>query len=96
MSSDGGNKINSQGGTKWYFALISDNSIKRVDLNSVTYILYIDRNSCIDVQINEIGLFMANPLGVTPQRSQLVAYRPFTNIQKTNDFSLVFKWTLNF
>ena len=96
MAWDGGVVPNSQGGSLWYFGLISDNSIKRVDLNSVTYILYIDRNSCIDVQINEIGLFMANPLGVTPQRSQLVAYRPFTNIQKTNDFALVFKWTLNF
>ena len=96
MDWDGNFKGNSLGGTLWYFGLISDNSIKRVDLNSVTYILYVDRNSCIDMQINEIGLFMANPLGVTPQRSQLVAYRPFTNIQKTNDFALVFKWTLNF
>ena len=46
--------------------------------------------------INEIGLFMQNPLGLTPHRSPLVAYRPFANIPKISDFALVFKWTLNF
>ena len=81
---------------RWYFGLIPDNAIKRVDLNSVTYIIYLDRNSCNDQTLNEVGLFMENPLGVIPKRSNMVAYRPFTNIIKTEDFSLVFKWTLNF
>lgn len=80
----------------YLFPVISDNSIKRVDLNSVTYILYLDRDTCNGNTVNEVGLFMKNPLGYTPERSNLVAYRPFTNIIKTNDFSLVFKWTLNF
>ena len=92
---------NSQGAANaWVFGVISDNSIKRVDLNSVTYILYVDRTSCNDHIINEVGLFMKNPLGYSTElaldRSPLVAYRPFTNIAKTSDFSLVFKWTLNF
>lgn len=92
-------KIDSGGlvGDAWVFGVISDNSIKRVDLNSVTYILYVDRNSCNDQVLNEIGLFMKNPGGQTAfDRSGLVAYRPFNNITKTSDFSLVFKWTLNF
>ena len=80
----------------WLFPVISDNSIKRVDLNSVTYILYIDQSTCNGNTLNEVGLFMKNPLGYSPERSNLVAYRPFTNIEKSNDFSLVFKWTLNF
>jgi hypothetical protein len=80
----------------YLFPVISDNSIKRVDLNSVTYILYIDQSTCNGNTLNEVGLFMKNPLGYDPERSPLVAYRPFTNIEKTNDFSLVFKWTLNF
>ena len=80
----------------WSFGLLADNAIKRVDLNSVTYILYVDRNSCNGHILNEVGLFMQNPLGLTTKRSNLVAYRPFTNITKTNDFSLIFKWTLNF
>jgi len=96
MNWDGTKKLDSQGGDSWYFGLISDNSIKRVDLNSVTYILYIDRNSCNSLTLNEVGLFMKNPLGSDPKRSQLCAYRPFTNIVKTDDFALVFKWTLNF
>ena len=100
MAWDGNFKGNALGGTLWYFGLISDNSIKRVDLNSVTYILYIDRNSCNDVQINEIGLFMSNPLAILisgqARRSPLVAYRTFNNIKKTNQFSLVFKWKLSF
>lgn len=85
-------------GNNWRFGVISDNSIKRVDLNSVTYILYVDRSACNDLgtSINEIGLFMQNPLGYATKRSQLCAYRPFTNILKTSDFALVFKWTLNF
>ena len=96
MNWDGTKKLDSQGGDSWYFGIVSDNSIKRVDLNSVTYILYVDRNSCNTITLNEVGLFMKNPLGSDPKRSQLCAYRPFTNIAKTDDFALVFKWTLNF
>jgi len=85
-------------GDTWIFPTISDNSIKRVDLNSVTYILYIDRSVCnnLGAPLNEVGLFMQNPLGLATKRSQLCAYRPFINIIKTDDFALVFKWTLNF
>jgi hypothetical protein len=81
-----------------YFGVIPDNSIKRVDTNSVTYILYLDRYTCNGLlePLNEIGLFMQNPIGFGTKRSNLVAYRPFSNITKTSDFSLVFKWTLNF
>ena len=97
MDWNGAKKANSAGETeKWIFGVISDNGIKRVDLNSVTYIIYVDRNSCNDHIINEIGLFMKNPLGISAaiDRSPLVAYRPFLNIIKTSDFALVFKWTL--
>ena len=100
MAADGGLKKDSQNHILWYFGVISDNNVKRVDLNSVTYILYVDRESCNNIIINEVGLFMDNPLGNGPlpsdKRSQLVAYRPFTNINKTSDFALVFKWTLHF
>ena len=85
-------------GNNFFFAVIPDNSIKRVDLNSVTYILYVARSACnnLGTSLNEVGLFMQNPLGNGTKRSQLCAYRPFTNILKTEDFALVFKWTLNF
>ena len=93
---DGGQAQESNADTGWQFAFISDNAIKRVDLNSVTYILYVDEHSCNNHTLNEVGLFMKNPQGLDPLRSTLVAYRPFTDITKTSDFSLVFKWTLNF
>ena len=98
MNWDGSKKTTSQGEDTWIFPMISDNAIKRVDLNSVTYILYVDRHSCNELSepLNEVGLFMKNPLGTTPYRSQLCAYRPFTDIAKSDDFALVFKWTLNF
>ena len=97
MNYDGGAKTTLPGGgSNWIFAVISDNSIKRVDLNSVTYILYIDRHTANGITVNEVGLFMKNPLGYGTNRSNLVAYRPFVNIAKTDDFALVFKWTLNF
>ena len=96
MNWNGASLLNSEGDNTWVFGVISDNSIKRVDLNSVTYILYVDRNTCNSLTVNEVGLFMENPLGTSPKRSQLVAYRPFVNIAKTDDFALVFRWTLNF
>ena len=96
MNFDGDRKADSEGSFTWLFPLVSDNSIKRVDLNSVTYIIYVDQNTCNDQILNEVGLFMKNPLGRSVQRSNLVAYRPFINISKTSDFSLLFKWTLNF
>ena len=40
---------------------------------------------------------MKNPVGsADPNVSLLVAYRSFSNIVKTNDFSLIFRWTINF
>ena len=97
MNWNGAAAQDSEGATgSWRFGVISDNAIKRVDLNSVTYILYVDRNSCNNHTLNEVGLFMKNPLGNATYRSNLVAYRPFANVEKTDDFSLIFKWTLNF
>ena len=40
--------------------------------------------------INEVGLFMKNPTGATDPEPILVAYRTFSDIIKTNDFSLLF------
>jgi len=96
MDWDGAAKVDSEGSTGWYFGLLPDSTIKRVDLNSITYIIYLDRNSCNNLTLNEVGLFMQNPLGLGTPRSVLCAYRPYTDIVKTSDFSLVFKWTLNF
>jgi len=85
------------------FALIPKNKITRIGDSSVRYTLVLDEEACNDLtrdgndaNINEVGMFMKNPTGNTTDRSILVCYRTFSNIRKTNDFSLIFRWTLNF
>jgi len=78
------------------FAHIPFHAIQKTGDTSVKYTLVLDKYSCNEQTLNEVGLFMHNPEGADAVTSVLCAYRPFTNILKTNDFSLVFKWTLNF
>tara|TARA_R110000824_G_scaffold388900_2_gene584665 strand:+ start:515 stop:1102 length:588 start_codon:yes stop_codon:yes gene_type:complete len=82
------------------FLLIPDNVIKKSSSTSVTYVLYLPEDATFGQDLNEIGLFMSNPLAILipgqSRRSPLVAYRTFNNIKKTNQFSLVFKWKLSF
>ena len=84
-------------------ALIPANKITKIADASVRYTLVVDEEACNnitrdsnDMNINEVGLLMKNPTGATDDRPILVAYRTFSNIRKTNDFSLIFRWTLNF
>ncbi len=87
------------------FALIPGAKVTRIGDSSVRYTLVLDEEACNNLQgasqsedlnINEIGMFMKNPTGTTDDRSLLVCYRTFSNIRKTSDFSLIFRWTLNF
>lgn len=84
-------------------ALIPANKITKISDSSVRYTLVVDEEACNDlkridddVNLNEIALLMKNPTGNSDPRPLLVAYRTFSNIRKTNDFSLIFRWTLNF
>jgi hypothetical protein len=85
------------------FARIPKNKITRIGETSVRYTLVLDEEACNEIErdgnpmnINEVGMFMKNPTGQTNDRSILVCYRTFSNIRKTSDFSLIFRWTLNF
>jgi hypothetical protein len=87
------------------FALIPASKITRINDSSVRYTLVVGEEAAnglkdaqdFDLSLNEIGLFMKNPVGSTdPNVSILTAYRSFSNIVKTNDFSLIFRWTINF
>jgi hypothetical protein len=87
-----------------YFALIPPNKITRIGNASVRYTLVIDEEACNglvgagseELNLNEVGLCMKNPRGSSTNASILVAYRTFSNVYKTSDFSLIFRWTLNF
>lgn len=85
------------------FARIPANKITRIGETSVRYTIVLDEEACNDLtrngqdaSLNEIGMFMKNPTGYSDDRSLLVCYRTFSDIRKTKDFSLIFRWTLNF
>ena len=79
---------------------ITDYQIDR----SARYTIFIDEDSCNnltrvsdEVNLNEIALFVKNPTGDTVNEiSSMAAYRYFSNIRKTNQFGLVFRWTITF
>lgn len=86
-----------------YFALIPANKITRIGDSSVRYTLVVDEEACNslsnddgDLSLNEVGMFVKNPTGNAITKPILVCYRNFSDIFKTSDFSLIFRWTLNF
>tara|TARA_R110001583_G_scaffold65974_1_gene190226 strand:- start:3378 stop:3959 length:582 start_codon:yes stop_codon:yes gene_type:complete len=83
-------------GATYPFARIRFSNVHKVTNTSVRYTLVIDRSTLNTKYINEIGLYMRNPRGLSTPSPILVAYRPFTTITKTSDFSLIFRWTLQF
>lgn len=79
------------------FARIMFSNINKVTNTSVRYTLVLDRNTLNGKYINEVGLYMRNPRGSDPSPNPiLVTYRPFSEITKTSEFSLIFRWTLQF
>lgn len=80
------------------FALIPFNLIRRVDKTSVQFGLLLGPNTAnLSSPLKEIGLFMNNPFGYLPTPAPiLVAYKTFSSVQKTDQFSLLFKWTISF
>jgi len=72
-------------------------NIDKVTKTSVRFTLVLDNKSGnSDEELDEIGLFMRNPKGLNPPQPILVAYRPFIPIKKTEFFTLIFLWTLQF
>lgn len=91
-------------GPEW-FGYIPAHKVSRIGERSVRYTITLDKQSCnnlqrggADANLNEIGLFMKNPSGdisLGSEKSVLVAYRYFSPIEKTEDYSLIFRWTIN-
>lgn len=85
------------------FAKIPFSKVTKVDDRTVRYTIFVDEDSCnnlerdgTNVDLNEIGLFIRNPKASATETSVLAAYRYFSNIRKTSDFALVFRWTISF
>ena len=99
------NQITNNTITESAAALIPPNKRTKIGDSSVRYTLVVDEEACNNIDrnspseemnISEVGLLMKNPTGNTADKPILVAYRTFSNIRKTSDFSLIFRWTLNF
>tara|TARA_R100001509_G_scaffold47295_2_gene25625 strand:+ start:2684 stop:3274 length:591 start_codon:yes stop_codon:yes gene_type:complete len=88
---------------QWY-AKIPFSKVTKVDDRTVRYTIFIDEDSCnglsrpglAEASLNEIGLYIKNPKDDAIDTSILAAYRYFSNIRKTSDFGLVFRWTISF
>jgi hypothetical protein len=85
------------------YGLIPQHHITRVDSNTVRYTIVLDEFACNnltnvagDANIREVGLFVKNVKNNNPAAPILVAYRVFSPIRKTTDFSLIFRWSINF
>ena len=90
-------------GTQSVFAKIPFSKVTKIDERSVRYTIFIDEDSCNNISrnsnlmnLNEIALWVKNPLGRPNDASVMAAYRYFSNIRKTSDFGLVFRWTITF
>lgn len=86
----------------WY-GLIPAHNITKIGETSVRYTIVLDQESANNLSrsgssanLNEIGLFVKNIKNNNPVAPVLVAYRAFSNIRKTSDFALIFRWTINF
>ena len=70
--------------------------VARSALSKVTFTILISDDTANNQTLREIGLWSKNPLQLSPSRSYLCAYRTFSSIAKTSDFSLTFRWTIDF
>jgi len=80
------------------FATIPFNLIRRVDKTSVQFGLLLGPNTAnLSTTLKEVGLFMNNPFGYSPTAAPiLVAYKTFSPVEKTDQYSLLFRWTITF
>lgn len=86
-----------------FYGIIPEQHITRTSENTVRYTIVLDELACNNLIrdgsnafLNEIGLFAKNIKGANPQAPILVAYRYFGDIRKTENFSLVFRWSISF
>jgi hypothetical protein len=90
-----GNHRLSTGADQWFVHLNSA-YISKPSSSKIAFTLLIDEDTANTKTITEIGLFSKNPTAHTPETAYMCAYRSFTGIAKSSEFSLTFKWTIEF
>ena len=85
------------------YGIIPEQNITRIDDSTVRYTIVLDEEaangiirSAQVVSLSEIGLYIKNIKAASPEAPILVAYRAFNPILKTSQFSLIFRWSVNF
>jgi hypothetical protein len=89
-------KANQVTTTKQAFAKIRHSNTHRVNKNAVRFTIPLNERNCNGKDLSEIGMFMKNILNDDEDTPSLVAYRQFPKIKKTEFFTLVFLWTIQF
>ena len=77
--------------------------VDRIDKRTARWNLHIDEATANGHEINEIGMLANNPAETDPLQTWLCAYRFFGDadnankgIWKSDQFSLIFRWTITF
>jgi hypothetical protein len=83
-------------GVDEYFATVNPESISKVFLDAFEIEIILDENTANGKDITEIGLFSKNPKGLSQDSPLLMAYRKFTALAKTADFSVSIRWSIGF
>jgi len=78
------------------FGIIPFPYIKKISPTRVMYQIFVGEDACNAKTLNEIGLFSRNPDNLVTEGSYLCAYRYFTPLEKVDQFSVLFRWTIEF
>ena len=83
-------------GADGYFGEITAGKITRFFVDSFEAEIILDENSANGQIISEIGLFSKNPKGFEKDSPLLMAYKDFTPLTKTSEFTLAVHWSIGF
>jgi len=83
-------------GLDQYFASITEGYISKYFMDSFEAEIVLDENTANGIDISEVGLFAKNPKGFQEDSPLLMAYKNFTAVPKTKDFSIVIHWSIGF
>jgi hypothetical protein len=83
-------------GTDEYFSKIKEGRLSKFFMDSFESEIVLDEKTGNGKEISEIGLFAKNPKGFKEDSPLLMAYRSFTPVTKTSEFSLVVHWSVGF
>jgi len=84
------------GTTNAVFGVIPFPYIKKISPSRVMYQIFVGEQACDGQTMSEVGLFSRNPNNSATEGSYLCAYRSFNPLVKQDDFSVLFRWTIEF